>query len=590
MVDIEPLRYKESTNINEHNQMVNKINEMAGVLSDLNVDTIHTEIADIKTEVGDLTGKVSQVEISVNENTDHLTTVDSTLDNHARNIKANTDAINVLEPNVDALNKELPTEFTLYRTGSGKIQLQCEKEDSTVLDSNILDMIIPESYNIVSGTTNRSFKLSITFSDGNTVETNDFVIPNGGGTDVTVTGVSLIKVTDNTFKTRINLSDGTPIDSGTLTTVNSVAGAFANNKLTITVNGVSSIPIEIDATGTVYSQGTGIKIVDGTISIDDTVVALKTDITDMETKTNANATFVTKSSLIPLQNSIKTAFNDVDFNSDTGDITFTAIGGQQNSLTLSTDLVWEKMSDNELSNPTIWHIGDQIIGGVWVFALSGSDPAIKQLEQISMICTSVDERHATFEGTAFLHNLSSSTGQMLRSITISTNGITGYDITTIYVSLGTPVASGTPTGSKPGYKSVMARVEGTKSISTVTSCADVISKSKIGSTFILPSTIYTATTVDDTPMHVNVTSGAPLAGSTLYLNTVNMSVIAKTDTSITLNGYGRYAFKTTSGSNSESTIQQMIINSDGTISLLVAGTWNANTTVGNITKINAFIL
>lgn len=317
--------------IDEQNASIEAVNDK---LDNFDISGVETDIASLKTNVANLDKTVDQVEISVTENTEHLTTVDSTLDNHARNIKANTDAINTLEPNVEALNKELPTEFTLYRTGSGKIQLQCEREDSTVLDSNILDMIIPESYNIVSGTTNRSFKLSVAFSDGTTAETNDFVIPEGGGTDVTVTGIALIKLTDNTFKTCLNLSDGTPINSGALKTVNSVAGAFANNKLTITVNGVSSTPITIDTAGTVYTQGNGIKIANGTISIDTTVVALKTDISDMETKTEANTKFATKTEFNSLKGSVGDAIKPIDIveASNGLSVEMESLDGQKNSV------------------------------------------------------------------------------------------------------------------------------------------------------------------------------------------------------------------------------------------------------------------
>lgn len=274
--------------------------------------------------------EVPQLKISVQENTGHLETVDNVLDVHARSIKQNSDDIAGLDTLTDALTKELPTDFKLYKPSAGKIQLQYETEDQSLINSNVLDMVIPESYDIVSGTTSRSFKLKIQFSDGTTATTNDFVIPEGGGTSVSVTGITLTK-SGNALKASINLDDGSSIESGTVQMVSSVSGTFANKQLTITVNGISSVPIGIDVGGS-YTAGTGIKIASGAISVDDTVVALKSDITDMETKTNANSTFATKTALTTLQNSVKDCFSEVDYDSATQKLSFTALDGQVNEV------------------------------------------------------------------------------------------------------------------------------------------------------------------------------------------------------------------------------------------------------------------
>lgn len=281
--------------------------------------------------------EVPQLKISVQENTDHLETVDNVLDVHARSIKQNSDDIATLDTLTDALTKELPTDFKLYKPSSGKIQLQYETEDQSLINSNILDMVIPESYDIVSGTTSRSFKLKIQFSDGTTATTNDFVIPEGGGTSVSVTGITLTK-SGNSLKASIVLDDGSTIESGTVQMVSSVEGTFANKQLVITVNGVSSVPIGID-TGGSYTAGTGIKIASGTISVDNTVVALKSDITDMETRTNANSTFATKTALAStdtkvtqIQSAVGECFTDVSISGQ--ELTFTAVDGQTNTITL----------------------------------------------------------------------------------------------------------------------------------------------------------------------------------------------------------------------------------------------------------------
>ena len=202
---------------------------------------------------------------------------------------ANTELIKANTADITALNQEMedvqgtvgkiPTGYTLYRNGDGKVMLQAEATDGSLINSNTLDMVIPYQYDLISGTTNRSFKLQITMSDGSSYTTNDFVIPEGGGTDVTVTGIVLSKDTSdvNRFHVGINLSDGTMIDSGYISMVDSVGAAVADGKLTITVNGVSSVPVELPE-GATYSAGDGIKIESGTISISDDLASRLTTI------------------------------------------------------------------------------------------------------------------------------------------------------------------------------------------------------------------------------------------------------------------------------------------------------------------------
>ena len=172
------------------------------------------------------------------------------MDANTELIKANTadiTALNTEMEDVQGTVGKIPTGYTLYRNGDGKIMLQAEATDGSLLNSNTLDMIIPYQYDLISGTTDRSFKLQITMSDGSSYTTNDFIIPEGGGTDVTVTGIVLSKDTGdvNRFHVGINLSDGTMIDSGYISMIDSVDAAVADGKLTITVNGISSVPVEV---------------------------------------------------------------------------------------------------------------------------------------------------------------------------------------------------------------------------------------------------------------------------------------------------------------------------------------------------------
>jgi len=359
MPKVEPFEYQKSTNIDEHNQIVNKVNEIVDVVNDVNLDQITPEIDALKTATTKNATDISQLKISDAEHTEQIATIDSNLDNHAREITAlkakdatHDTEIAELDKVTDALTKEIPNGITLYRDGTGKIKAVISQEDDTTIDSNVLDMIIPYQYDIISGTTSRSFKLDITMSDGTKYTTNDFVIPAGGGTSVSITAITLTKNADNPnkFKVSVTLDDGSTIDSGEIEMVTAVSGTFDNNKLTITVNGISSTPITIDTTGTTYTAGTGIKIASGVISIDDTKVALKSDISDMETKTNANATFATKTALTTLQNSVGDAFSQVAVGSDGKSLDFTALDGQVNNVVLpSSGSNWVMLSSSDIS-------------------------------------------------------------------------------------------------------------------------------------------------------------------------------------------------------------------------------------------------
>ena len=595
MADLEPFKYQASTNIKEHNEIVDKVNEIVGVINDINLDGLGPRLTADEANIKKNTDDITQLKISDTEHTAEISTLESNVDNHAREItaikavdaKQNSD-ISEMNTVVDALTKELPTEITLYRDGTGKIKAQVTKEDNTTFDSNTLDMVIPYQYSIISGTSARSFKLDITTSDGNHIITNDFLIPEGGGTDITVTSVTLIKDPTNSNKVKvcIGLSDGTPLESGYVEMVNAVSGTFANNKLTITVNGVSSLPITIDTSGTVYSAGTGIKIASGIISIDDTVVALKSDISDMETKTNANATYATKSALNKLQANVQDCFNDISFND--GNLSVTALDGQTNTLTLATKIDWTKCSLNDLKTPSVWQVGDMIQGGTLQIGLESGSKA-EWLQSVSLLCSSVDTDSVTFYGYCIYNSVLPSTE------TYNVDYVIFYANGNIKIREAKPTASPYDTNFAPSaqtinlYKNTASTITGQNKIINVSSVNDAIEKAQIGYNFILPSIEYTADTVDNTPMHVTIASGGPVVGSTIYLNTLNMTVIAKTDTTITLNGYGRYAYTVSARSNSETTIQQMKISTDGSVEILVAHSWSAINTTGTITKINALI-
>ena len=323
-----PFDFQKSTNIDEHNQIVDKVNEIVDVVNDIDLDGLAPRLDADEANIAKNASDISQLKISDTEHTSQISTLDNAVDNHAREITAlkTSDAqqnskLTELDTITDSLTKELPTEITLYRDGTGKIKAQVTKEDETTFDSNTLDMVIPYQWDIISGTTERSFKLEITFSDGSKQTTDDFVIPAGGGTSVSITAITLNKdsANPNKFKASVKLDDGSTIDSGYIEMVTAVSGSFANKKLTITVNGVSSVPITIDAEKS-YSAGEGIAISEN------------------------NAISISQS----VKESIGDSFNSVSLGSDGKSLDFTANDGQINNIAIPSSTGWVKAGEFNL--------------------------------------------------------------------------------------------------------------------------------------------------------------------------------------------------------------------------------------------------
>ena len=448
-------KIKDTTIMRMIRKMAGVIDEQTEAVEALNTKLDNINIEGLDVEVAKNTGDIKQLKISDAEHTEQIATIDSNVDNHAREITAlkakdatHDTEIAELDKVTDALTKEIPNGITLYRDGTGKIKAVISQEDDTTIDSNVLDMIIPYQYDIISGTTSRSFKLDITMSDGTKYTTNDFVIPAGGGTSVSITAITLTKNADNPnkFKVSVKLDDGSTIESGEIEMVTSVSGTFANNKLTITVNGVSSTPITIDTTGTTYTAGNGIKIASGVISIDDTKVALKSDISDMETKTNANATFATKTALTTLQNSVGDAFSQVAVGSDGKSLDFTALDGQVNNVVLpsSGGISWESLTTNP--DFTKIKVGTQIIVGSMGYYLTGYE-----LSGCSMICVKKSSTSASFNINGYVSETvegvphSTTTYYIAFKATITSTNLTNITVTTLDISDNTIVASSSKT-------------------------------------------------------------------------------------------------------------------------------------------------
>ena len=235
---IEPFQFIRSTAFSERVQLANKLNEVIDALNNLG------DLPDLESQITELTTKVSELEESIGSTDTSLAELENQV--NALISEVNTtikQSISALESEVDGIDTRLTTaEGTISEHGTeidgllkevidgvvmtsnphGTVQVQINHEDGSNDISAPIDLGLVEQGGIVlqSGTTDRSFKLIVTLTDGTSWQTNDFVIPEGGGTEVSVTNISIAQGTGaNKIQVKIGLSDGSTISSNDWTVV-----------------------------------------------------------------------------------------------------------------------------------------------------------------------------------------------------------------------------------------------------------------------------------------------------------------------------------------------------------------------------------
>ena len=235
---IQPFTYQASTAFQERVQLANKLNEVIDALNSLG------DLPDLENQITELTAKVTELEESIGNTDTSLSELENNL--NALISEVNTtikQGISALESEVDGIDARLTTaEGTISEHGTeidgllkevidgvvmtsnphGTVQVQINHEDGSNDISAPIDLGLVEEGGIVlqSGTTDRSFKLIVTLTDGTSWQTNDFVIPEGGGTEVSVTSISIAQGTGaDKIQVKIGLSDGSTISSNDWTVV-----------------------------------------------------------------------------------------------------------------------------------------------------------------------------------------------------------------------------------------------------------------------------------------------------------------------------------------------------------------------------------
>ena len=241
MVDIptiEPFQFIRSTAFSERVQLANKLNEVidalnqVGSVDDLQtqIDAINSEISEIQTAIGNTDTSLAELENQLNALISEVNTtikqsisaLESEVDGIDTRLTTAEGTISEHETEIDGLLKEVIDGVIMTSNPHGTVQVQINHEDGSNDISAPIDLGLVEEGGIVlrSGTTDRSFKLIVTLTDGTSWQTNDFVIPEGGGTEVSVTSISIAQGTGaDKIQVKIGLSDGSTISSNDWTVV-----------------------------------------------------------------------------------------------------------------------------------------------------------------------------------------------------------------------------------------------------------------------------------------------------------------------------------------------------------------------------------
>ena len=75
MPDIEPFEYQKSTNIEEHNQIVDKLNEIVEVINDTNLDTLNEKVTALESEVAQIGTDLDEIPNNYQPKGNYLTEV-----------------------------------------------------------------------------------------------------------------------------------------------------------------------------------------------------------------------------------------------------------------------------------------------------------------------------------------------------------------------------------------------------------------------------------------------------------------------------------------------------------------------------------
>ena len=291
---IEPFAYQKSTNIDEHNQIVDKVNEIVGVINGVELDEVNN--------------KITALQSAVATNTTDIATNASDIDSLADTVDAQATSIATNKTNIESLR-----DANIIITKD----IESIKETDTEQNASITALDNADIATATSEFDNTARKLTITLNpksgDAITAET---IIPASGETGDDYTATAPIAIANK-----------------------DISLAIDTDTMEITTDG----KLKSKADGKTYVAGSGISIDDTTnaISVDETVIATKATTDNLDTQIKECATGVAnaitqaqtaKSTADDAYTHANTCYNDVAIADNV--LTFTTVEGDTKNITL----------------------------------------------------------------------------------------------------------------------------------------------------------------------------------------------------------------------------------------------------------------
>ena len=390
MTNIQPYEYQKRTNIEEHNDLVSKINEIIDVINQTNLDTITPKINKLEQDVTAINKSVDDLKQTntdtvipkinnLEQNVSTINNTDNVQNTDISNLKDKDvqidNRLTLSENNIDSLTKSLVSDVVLMNgTTTGNMKARIGRENAPSIDSNDYNIQKPVSVELVQGSASAMVKAKITLSDGTVLISDDFMFTTEAiGTDVYISSFTFKNGNvAGTISADIGLSNGSTLE--------------ANNFVVPTDPNVISTLSDLQSRMTAVESGAGglteLKAtVDGhTTSINE----LNTDVADLTTNkadvNNGNQTII--AGTVKATNINKNGV-DVATVNDIPDITgkvniaqgvenagkVLGINNSGNVVPVTVESggeVWEEIDFNNW--PTDWVAGDRIkfILNAWV--------------------------------------------------------------------------------------------------------------------------------------------------------------------------------------------------------------------------------
>lgn len=339
--------------------LMRELRNLAGAV-DKNETALNNEMAQISQRQDQIEDTVAGFEDQITENTSDITDIKQNITTIEQDITAvenkNNEQDTAISQNETAIENEVvarqnadeaETEARQQAdiTGaslsvvSGAIQLMLNRALGAI-NANVTAPFI-KTMELIPTATERAFKLRITYWDNTQYDTNDFVIPAGGGTDVSVTGVTIQNgTTPNSFQVQIELSDGTPISSNDYPFPEATVSPYPTS-------------VTLGLSGTTLSVSVGLNnstSVSGNVNLAPILANLQEQISGLKLSTDGNNMTLNGDSV----QIVKTVTGSVSGNN----LTIGVNGVNSSVITLPSGENWEEL---DLSNlPTDFNVNDII--------------------------------------------------------------------------------------------------------------------------------------------------------------------------------------------------------------------------------------